>query len=71
MVIGIWSGIGKPNSLTEFLHPFVNELNKIVKNGVIINGYRIDVAVRCFLCDSPARSFLKGLNIFIHFVNVL
>lgn len=60
LVIGIWSGIGKPNDLTNFLQPLVNELNEVTLNGVMINCYRIDIIVRCFLCDSPARSFLKG-----------
>lgn len=62
MVIAIWSGVGKPNNLTEFLQPFVNDLNHIFQNGIIINDYRIDIIIRCFLCDSPARSFLKGLH---------
>lgn len=60
MIIGLWSGKGKPSILNEFLQPFVNDINKVTREGVIINGYRIDVSIRCFLCDSPARSFLKG-----------
>lgn len=62
MVIGIWCGIGKPSNLTEFLQPFVEDLNKIIRNGIIINDNQIELVVRCFLCDSPARSFLKGLH---------
>lgn len=60
MIIGLWSGEGKPKILNEFLSPFVNDINDVVREGIVINGYRIDVSVRCFLCDSPARSFLKG-----------
>lgn len=65
MVICIWSGVGKPNNLNEFLQPFVNELNAIIGCGIVVNNNRIEVVVRCFLCDSPARSFLKGLHICI------
>lgn len=60
MAIGIWSGNGKPSDLNEFLEPLVNDIDAVVKAGVTINGYRLDVKVRCFLCDAPARSFLKG-----------
>lgn len=60
MIIGIWSGVGKPNNLTEFLQPLVTDINETVRNGIKINGYQIEVCVRCFICDSPARSFLKG-----------
>lgn len=61
MVIGIWSGTGKPKSLTEFLDPLVNDLCAVTRDGITINGYHIEVKIRCFICDSPARSFLKGL----------
>lgn len=57
MAIGIWSGNGKPSDLNEFLEPLVNDIDAVVKAGVTINGYRLDVKVRCFLCDAPARSF--------------
>lgn len=60
MIIAIWSGISKPNNLNDFLQPLVNEINEVVQNGITINGYRIEVLIRAFLCDSPARSFLKG-----------
>lgn len=62
-VIGIWSGVGKPKNLTEFLLPLVNDINILIREGISINGYRIDSTIRSFLCDSPARSFLKGLLI--------
>lgn len=59
-VIGIWSGKGKPNDLDEFLTPFVDDLNDITCNGIVINGFRLDVVCNCCVCDSPARSLLKG-----------
>lgn len=64
MAISIWFGKGKP-LLTPFLEPFVNELNDILKNGLEINGHQLKISIRCFICDLPARSFLKGeLNFF-------
>lgn len=60
MVIAIWSGEGKPTVLNEFLEPFVNELNDLLRDGISINGHQIAICVRCFICDSPARAFIKG-----------
>lgn len=61
MTIAIWCGDGKPTVLNDFLGPFVNELNEILRNKVCINNYQITVAIRCFICDTPARSFIKGV----------
>lgn len=59
MVVAIWCGKGKP-ILNEYLHPFVSELNSIISSGIQVNNYRLSVAVHGFICDTPARSFLKG-----------
>ncbi|XP_062534120.1 uncharacterized protein LOC134203263 [Armigeres subalbatus] len=61
MVIGIYSGKHKPTDLTAFLDPFVNEMIDVCKNGIMINGFIITVSIRCFVCDSPARAFIKGV----------
>lgn len=64
MVIAIWNGTSKPNDVNEYLRKFVDELNEILEFGVTINNKHIDVYLRCFICDTPARSFLKGLKKF-------
>lgn len=64
MVIGIWCGIRQPNDLNEFLQPFVDDIDNAIRNGIKINEYYIHVEIRCFICDSPARSFLKGFSSF-------
>lgn len=60
MIIGIYSGKSKPTDLNAFLAPFVDELNEILVHGVLINSHKINVKLRCIICDSPARSFVKG-----------
>lgn len=60
MIIGIYCGESKPPTPDEFLTPFVDELLTILNNGIIINGYKISIYIRCFICDTPARSFIKG-----------
>lgn len=69
MVIGIYCGYGKPRNIKDFLQPFVDEMKKLLVNGVRIyeNNHseikktgKIDVKIKCFICDSPARAFVKG-----------
>lgn len=67
MVIGIYSGKHKPTDLTTFLNPFVDEMEEVCRNGILINGFKITVLIRGFVCDSPARAFVKGKT----FVNLL
>lgn len=44
-----------------FLTPFVDEFNEIHANGgILVNGRKIEVKIRCFICDTPARAALKG-----------
>lgn len=61
MTIAIFYGKTKPTSLDGFLKQLVEELNDVLNNGISINNCRINVKLRSFICDSPARAFLKGL----------
>lgn len=60
MIIGLFYGKSKPGRIEEFLTPFVDEIEPILQNGLIINGNILSVKIRSFICDSPARAFLKG-----------
>lgn len=66
IVIAIWCGNGKPTVLNDFLDPFVNELSDILQNQIVINNYRITVSIRCFICDTPARSYIKGIFLILN-----
>lgn len=61
IVIAIWCGRGKPDNVNSYLNQFVVELNELLKNGLEINGYKIRVVIRSFICDAPARAFIKGI----------
>lgn len=61
MTIAIFYGKGKPNNLDSFLNQLVEELIDVINNGILINNHKIIVKLRCFICDSPARAFLKGI----------
>lgn len=71
MVIAIWSGVGKPTVLNDFLGPFVIELNDVIRDGILINGHKISVSVRCFVCDTPARAYIKGSLSSIYVVRMI
>lgn len=60
MVIGIFCGKAKTSDVNSFLMPFVEELKELMDNGVEINSHKITIKVLCFVCDSPARAFVKG-----------
>uniref|UniRef100_A0A1B0CQS8 Putative transposase domain-containing protein n=1 Tax=Lutzomyia longipalpis TaxID=7200 RepID=A0A1B0CQS8_LUTLO len=59
-VIAIYCGNGKPSNVSEYLKEFVPEIQDLLTNGLEIDMYHIKVAIKCFLCDLPARAFLKG-----------
>lgn len=60
MVVGIFCGTAKPSDIDSFLTPFVDEMNELMRNGLWINSHKITVRIRCFVCDSPARAYVKG-----------
>lgn len=60
MVIGIYCGPKKCADLKIYLSTFVDEMKQAMENGIIINSQKITVKIRCFICDSPARAYVKG-----------
>ncbi|XP_035794899.1 uncharacterized protein LOC118468186 [Anopheles albimanus] len=58
--VAIFVGDSKPANVEWFLREFIEELKEISANGLYINGHAMEVKVRCIICDSPARAFIKG-----------
>lgn len=61
LIIAIYEGKSKAPDVEEYLQPFVNELKNIIENGIHINGHKLSVKCRAFICDSPARAYIKGI----------
>lgn len=59
-IVGIFQGLKKPTSATEFSDPFVDELLSVLANGFQFEGKNIPVHLRCFIADAPARAFVLG-----------
>lgn len=59
-VVGIFCGMSKPSNANQFMKPFIDELIIIVSDGLVLpNDIKVNVRVRAFICDSPARAFVK------------
>lgn len=58
-IIGAFCGRSKPSDVNSFLSNFVNEAIALHDQGFMINDVQFQVQVSCFICDAPARSFLK------------
>lgn len=61
LIIGIFYGTSKPKDASEYLNPFVEELLKLLESGLEIGGHQVLIQIRCFICDTPARAFIKGV----------
>ncbi|KYN05090.1 hypothetical protein ALC62_04019 [Cyphomyrmex costatus] len=49
------------SELHEFLYYFVNEIHYLKENGYMYNDQRFEFCIQNFICDAPARSFMKGI----------
>ncbi|KAJ8671692.1 hypothetical protein QAD02_002951 [Eretmocerus hayati] len=56
---GAYSGTKKPKNAYEFLFKFVQELIELLRDRILINGTHYVIKIKFFVCDSPARAWLK------------
>lgn len=62
-VIGIYFGVGKPKNLDTYLQDFINDTKTLLTEGFYVQerGRTYKIKIRCFICDSPARAYIKGM----------
>lgn len=58
-VVALFCGRAKPSPLDVFLKQFVDELEKILRNGFDHENVQYTVKIHSFICDAPARAFIK------------
>ena len=58
-LVTFFCGTKKPDSVEEYLFDFLKEIREIANNWFQFNDKRFDVLIDSFICDAPARSFLK------------
>ena len=71
-VVGIYSRKEKPPSTAEFLQEFVEETKHLVEDGFLFDNKSYSVEIHSFICDAPARAFVKGIighSVIIHVKN--
>lgn len=61
-VVGIFCGKEKPGSAAEYLSDFVSEATGLLKNGLCFGNKTYAVKIHSFVCDAPARAFIKGIK---------
>jgi hypothetical protein len=59
-LVGLYFGPSKPESSQVFLEDTIKDLKMVLFDGFMHKGRHISVALECFCCDTPARSFIKG-----------
>lgn len=55
------STVGEPKNANSYTIDFVNELKMLVKNGLEIEGKRIEIRAGRFLGDTPGRCLIMGM----------
>jgi hypothetical protein len=58
-VIALYFGTTKPNSIEQFLSDFTIEFKHLEEHGVMVDNINYIVKISNFICDAPARSFVK------------
>ena len=61
-VVGIYCGSKKPPSVPDYVQDFVEKLSVLLANGITCNAIHFSVVIDCFVCDAPARSFIKNVK---------
>ena len=60
--IGIYHGEKKPDSAAAYLQDFVSEVRSVLETGILWRDKEIKICLRAFICDAPARAFIKGIK---------
>lgn len=65
MVVSIYLGKSKPETIEQYLRKFVSDFNEGATNGYRMpSGATIKINLNAFICDRPARALLK-CNIYV------
>ncbi len=63
-IIGVYAGRTKPTNIVEFLNDFVNEASLLENTEINLSGTTYKFYIHSFVCDAPARSFLKCTKLY-------
>lgn len=66
-IVALYHGTSKPNSPTEFLDDFITELLSLMANKIRLIDKTYIIKVKGFVCDTPARAFIKCVKSHVAF----
>lgn len=58
-IVALFSGKCKPNNVADYLSDFLNEVQELKQRNIRYNNNTFIILIKVFICDAPARSFLK------------
>lgn len=61
-IIAAYHGHNKPECCNVYLEQFVAEANYLLTNGIIFQDRKLKIEFLAFVCDAPARSFIKKIK---------
>ena len=61
-VVRLYCGNKKPASFPEYLEGLIADLKCLVNEGIVLREVHHQVVIDCFVCDAPARAFLKNVK---------
>lgn len=61
-VAALYEGDSKPGDVTLYLSDFVSEIRKLLEEGLMYNGKVYAVKIHAFVCDAPARAYIKCIK---------
>jgi hypothetical protein len=61
-IIGSFRGTAKPSCVEDFLQQFVDEARALASDGFTVDGRKYTANVICFICDAPARAYIKQIK---------
>ena len=62
LLVGLYCGDKKPDSIATFLNEFLVELRQLLLSGITVGEREFVLRLHSFVCDAPARQFLKCIK---------
>ncbi|EFN64579.1 hypothetical protein EAG_00178, partial [Camponotus floridanus] len=61
-IVAVYCGQSKPPDIYEYLKDFIQEYKNLCNNGLVIDLKLYSGSISGFICDAPARAFVKVIK---------
>lgn len=61
-MVGLYCGKSKPHNVHQYLSQFVDDCLVVLQEGVDVAGQTVSVKIDAFICDAPARQYIKRIT---------